>query len=110
MSGALVPQSAQALSAFERERLDMVAHTLAGLHEQQALQFFRDYPQLLKACLQNHYPLTASLLATPGVTWDWRALSASRALQWDADLIAQFAAHWDWDILSKTPPCPGAAP
>ena len=56
-----ISPAAGALTPLERKRLDMVAHTLAGLHETQALQFFRDRPALLAACRQKY-----SLAANPG--------------------------------------------
>ena len=65
--GSLQTTSGQnALSVWERERLDVVAHTLTGLHANQAIQFFRERPALLLACLHHHYPLDANLIRALG--------------------------------------------
>ena len=74
MGSLQITPHAGALSVWERERLDLVAHTLAGLHETQALQFFRDRPDLLLACAQHHYPLNADLIDALGARAQWRLL------------------------------------
>ena len=105
-----ISPAAGALTPLERQRLDLVAHTLAGLHENQALQFFRDRPALLAACLQQHYPLDAPLIEALGQRKDWRMLSASGVLQWSDALIDAYAQEWDWELLSKNPTLPWSGP
>ena len=95
--------------AIAQQRLDLVAQSLADLENRRTVEFFKKFPTLLKQCAERHYPLAPDLLSQPGVQWDWRTLSRSKALAWSSDLIAQHENDVDWGALSKNPALPWSA-
>ena len=70
----------QALSVSTQQRLDAAAGALARIQEGHTLAFFQAHSSLFVCCLQNHYPLTSTELQAFDGLWDWKRLSASRAL------------------------------
>ena len=98
--------SAHALTRSTQDRLEAASGALALLQEAHVLAFFREQPLLWVQCLHHHYPLQGAHLASFESLWDWKRLSASRAVAWTPEMLGQHAHAWDWDALSKNPSPP----
>jgi hypothetical protein len=91
----LVPRDVRNMNTDVPKRSEITARSMTSLEQEETMQFFLEFPQLLRNRMERYCHLSADLLEVHAEKLDWVELSRSQSVQWSEELILKFSARWD---------------